>query len=216
MMGPKKIYLIFIPAILLALIALIVRMVQYEPLFPDKTENETNTEDTLSIVPIFDEDIIIGSKRAPITLIAFEDLGCHSCNAQLALLTQLQQKYPNTIKIIWKTLSVTTFPYPSEKTNNYGYCAYDQGVFDAFKQFAFDHIDTMTDQILLDGVTTVGLNQKRLEKCLTSEALYYHIEKNKQLAHMLNIQSVPTFFFQNKQVATPETLSQWEALLQLP
>ena len=59
MLKNKQIILIFIPAILIGVLALFVRIVQYQPLFP-KIDQATGEEFK---VPVFEDDAIIGNKK---------------------------------------------------------------------------------------------------------------------------------------------------------
>ena len=134
-MKMKYLALIFIPAILVALLALFIRFIQYEPQFPDETKIET--VQTGLQIPIYPDDPIIGSKNAPIMLIAFEDFGCGVCRTQSSIIDSLMRKYPDKIKIVWKGLAATKFPFPTDLAHQYGFCANRQGMFKDFSQLAF-------------------------------------------------------------------------------
>src|SRR3989338_11569161 len=109
MLKTRHILFIFLPAVIIAAFALFIRLLQYEPLFP-KEDNTVAEEPQALQIPIFPDDPIMGDKKAAITLIAFEDLGCAACAEQDDLFRQLLEKYPSKIKIIWKPLPVTFIP----------------------------------------------------------------------------------------------------------
>src|SRR3989344_3781722 len=183
-MSIKKMILIFIPALLVVGFALFIQVLRYEPLFPKKNTSSSDGEKPQEFsIPFSITDPIIGQKRAGKTIVAFEDFGCHRCKQYDEILTQLVAKHPNAIKIIWKGLPVTRFPYPSELALKYGFCAHSQ------KKFT------------------------ELEKCLAGPATENYIFQNKNLALQLNIQAVPTFFVDNKQVEEAETVEGWADIL---
>ncbi len=205
---------IFIPATLLAAVFLFVRVVQYQPLFPKEDKTENPESKTLS-VPIFPDDPILGNKKAGTGIVAFEDFGCEACKEQTAIFEELVNKYPGAIRIIWKGLPVTQFPYPTELAESYGYCANKQGMFDIFKTYAFSNSGNLS-QTSLDIISEeIKLNKEKLTECLESPATANHITQTKQIARILNIQAVPAIFVNGKQIDPPKSLEGWETLLGL-
>lgn len=210
-MGTKKLLIIFIPAIILAGFIFFVQVLRYEPLFPEK---DTTTTDNFSI-PILPDDPVVGLKRAGKIVVAFEDYSCASCNEYDAILTQLISKYPVALKVVWKGLPVTRYPYPSEPAITYGYCAQQQNKFPEFKALAFSLSDQLSDAVLQKISSDIGLDSEKLAICVDSEAAKNHLEQNKSIAALLNIQAVPTFFIDSKQVTVAPTLEAWEQALGL-
>ncbi len=210
-MGTKKMLLIFIPAIVLAGFVLFVQVLRYEPLFPDK---DKTTEETFTI-PVLADDPVVGLKRAGKVVVAFEDYSCASCNEYDAILTQVISKHPVALKVVWKGLPVTRYPYPSEPAITYGYCAQQQNKFAEYKALAFSYSDQLSDTTLQKIAANVGLDAEKLATCIDSEAAKAHLEQNKSIAALLNIQSVPTFFIDNKQVTIAPTVEAWEQALGL-
>ncbi len=215
MLRSKTLLLVFIPAIIIACFALFIRVIQYQPLYP-KVENYNSPSISGNItIPIYPEDPIIGNKKASKTIMTFEDFACEGCKIQFTLLEQLLLKYPNKIKIIWKGLPVSKFPHPSEIVHQYAFCANEQGKFVDFQKLAFTNNDNLSTEILNIIISQIDIKQSKFENCLASENPNDHIEKTEQLGMLLNIQSVPTIFIENKQVEAPTTLEGWESLLKL-
>jgi len=208
--------LIFGSALLLVSIFLFIRVIQYEPLFPNRDGGEKSSGSSQQItIPIYEEDPIIGDKKAGITVIAFEDFGCAACEQASTILDELIKEYPKKIKVIWKGLPVTEFPYPSEDANLYGFCAYQQQKFNEYKNFAFTNGNNLSPIILNIIAEEIELNKSKLGECLNSIEATRYIEQTKQLAQILNIQSVPTFFVDNKQIQNPGSIEGWKILLNI-
>ncbi|HBU07115.1 MAG TPA: hypothetical protein DEB09_03440 [Candidatus Magasanikbacteria bacterium] len=212
----KYAILIIIPAILIAGFALYVRILQYEPLFPSLKEIEAQ-EDKLktNIIPIYKEDPVVGNKKAKNQIIMFEDFGCEACEYQMELLKELLVKHPDSLNIIWKGLSVSTFPYSTEMAHAYAYCANEQNKFSQFKDQAFANFDNLSTDTLNNISKTIALNETKTSQCITSNQWKLYMNKNTALAQLLNIQSVPTIFINNVQTKNPQTLEEWEAILNL-
>ncbi len=211
MIKTKHILFIFLPALLVVTATFFIRAIQYEPLFP---EQQDSTDQGFA-VPIFPEDPVIGERSAPITLIAFEDLGCDACRHQDRILEDVMQRHPGKIKLIWKSFPVTRFPINSENAHLHAFCAHDQNKFEAFKEFAFVNSSNLNQQTLGIIAQEVDLNERKQNSCLESDRPQAYLARNKQLATLLNIGSVPTFFLENKQIPAPQTAEGWIALLNL-
>jgi len=214
MIKNKNVLLIFFPAILIASLALFIRVIQYEPLYPDVNEYEKIGENNFTI-PIYPEDPIVGNRKAPISIIAFEDFACQGCKVQFSLLEKLVNKHPTKLKIFWKGLPVSKFPHSSEDAHKYAFCVNEQGKFIEFYKLAFTNSDNLSKEILDIIVNQTDIKKDRLSTCLKSTRPNDHIYITEQLGMALNIQSVPTIFINNKQIESPSTISGWETLLGL-
>lgn len=216
-MKTHKLILVLIPAILIAILALFIRFIQYEPLVPQELidKGQGNNQANGIQIPIYPDDPILGNKKAPITLIAFEDFGCEHCSVLSSVFDQLLEAYPDKVKIIWKGLSVAKFPYSTEAAHQYAFCANRQGKFAEFSKFAFANYNQLT-KTTLDAISAnIKLNEKKLLECLTDAEMMEYNTKNEMLGMALNIQAVPTVFLNNKQISPPADLTGWQAVLGL-
>lgn len=204
--------LVFLPALLLMGLFLFIRVVQYEPLNPP---SGADTTDGLLQIPIFANDPIMGSAAAPKTLIAFEDLGCEHCHIQHGYLKELINKHPTQVKVVFKTLSVTKFPQDTRTAHQYAFCAHQQGKFEAFKDLAFINYSNLSEVILQTIADKVALDDVLLAECLASHVPDAYLSQNEAVASSVGLQSVPTIFYQNRQVALPNSVAGWEQLLGL-
>lgn len=214
MIKTRTLLIILVPAILIASFALFVRIIQYEPLLP-KIDKETadQNQDGLITIPIYPEDPMLGNKKAPKTIIVFEDFGCENCKEQFSVISQLLTKHPDAIKIIWKGLPVARFPYPSDLAHEYAYCLNKQEEFENFAKFAFTNSHQLKKEILDMIVKEMDVSAKKLNECLETGEAKNHIERTKQIGRLLNIQAVPAVFLNNKQINPPATVEGWEAMV---
>lgn len=213
MIGSKQMLLIFLPAFVVVGLGLFLQTRRYEPLLPKSGAGSESTK--LYSIPILPEDPIIGSPLAPLTIINFADFGCDHCKDEMALLDTVLKQYPNKLKIIWKGLPATRFPYPSDLSHDYAYCANAQGKFTAFANAVFAHNESLTADRLDALAAASQLDKGKLARCLSSNAPAAYRDKTAALASALKIQAVPAVFIQNKQVDTPTTLEGWKVLLGL-
>ncbi len=214
MIKTKHILSVFVPAILLITIIFGIRLIQHNNIFQKpQIKNQANTG--IELVPIFPDDPVLGSVNAGKTIVVFEDFACQGCKNQMVILDGLRKKHPGRIKVIWKGLPVKTFPVSSEPSHRYSYCAALQGKFEEFKNLAFDNLENLSPETLAAISSDIGLDTEKMAGCLATSAPTDYVERNKQLAILLNIQAVPAIFIDNEQIAPPSYVEGWETILQL-
>jgi protein-disulfide isomerase len=206
---------VFIPTIAIASFALFIRVIQYQSL-NEVPENDprSNVANEFKI-PIYSDDPIVGDKRAPITLVAFEDFGCEGCKDQNFVLNDLRNKYEGKIKIIWKMLPVVLFPFSTNLAHEYGYCINKQKKFEEFKELAFANSQNLSPPNLGLITEDLDINLKELDSCLESGEATNYLKDVGTLARSLNIQGVPRIFLNNKQLPHVGSVSEWERILEL-
>ena len=213
MTNTSKLLLIFIPALLLLGLGLFIRITQYEPLIPSA---KTLAEQNAFKLPILPTDPILGEKKAPKTIIAFEDFACEHCQFQQELLSEVREKHPNDVKIVFKGLPVATFPFDSRIAHAYAFCAEQQGEFELFASYAFTNGSNLSESVLNTIVEQIeGLDAQIMERCIESYLPEQHISTTEQIAATVQLQTVPTFFVNNKQIQNPQTVEEWENILGL-
>lgn len=211
--------LIFISLLVVLFIALLVRIEwnQYNQTFSQsltkKTTSDTGETNTVPFIPLFEADPILGDQTTPIRIVTFEDFLCPNCKLQQQFLRQLIEEFPDTVHIIWKDTPIVTLPYDSTLVHMYGYCANEQQRFAEFHERA-TNIIIPTESLLSEIASDIGVNQNRLTTCLQSTRPLDHFEKNKLVATALNIQSVPIFFINDKQIPTPQSYVAWTQLIE--
>jgi protein-disulfide isomerase len=207
----KKFIAIFAGAIILTSIAFAIRVFQFKPLYPKQAQSSDKSESTF--IPIYSDDPITGDKKALHTLIIFEDLACEACKKQSYLLGQLIEKYPKKIKIIWKTIPVTRVPYSTKLAHEYGYCMNKQGQFDYFQKMCFANSENLSENILKAIAGQMNISEKKLNECLTNQEYSKNHAENEAVAKILQVQAVPAIFVNNKQIKNPNSLQEWENIL---
>lgn len=200
--------LVFIPALIFFSLVLFIEILSYEPQFPEPVENKTDFT-----IPVSPDDPILGLKRAGKTIVTFGDFSCANCQKYHEVFKELINKHPVAVKIIWKGLPVTRFPYPSEPALMHGYCAHSQGKFAEFSELAFAERDNLSEENLKSIATKLNLDTSDLAACTASVEATTHIDNNKKLAQALNVQAVPVFFINNVQMEIAPTLEAWEIAL---
>ena len=212
----KHLMAIFLPATALAAVAVFVQVLRYAPTSADMAVKQSDQTPNTAGVTIFTDDPIIGKRAAAQTLIAFADIACYRCQADLQIIASLAAQYPKKIKMIWKGLPVTRLPYPSDSANAYAYCANQQGKFLPFAEAIIQiGSDSLTEEATKAAAQAADLSESNLTACLSSGLAAAYQKRVEALARDLNIQTTPTVFFNQKQIDPPTTLEGWQTLLGL-
>lgn len=212
MIRSRDIVFLLTPAIVVAIFAFITIYTQYQPVYEPQLLNNQNQE--LNFVQIYPQDPILGSLKAPTEIVSFEDMGCSRCQEQMNILNQIIKENPGKLRIIWKSLDVTKFPYSSDTAHSYAYCANKQGKFAEFENEVYKS-GNIDDNSLQNYAVSLKLDNAILSDCLKSDEVTQYKKRNEQLAENLGITKVPTIFINNKIVQEPVTLEGWKELLSI-
>lgn len=215
MVKKTHLYSIFLPAIILVLGFFSFRLYQYISIFSAASDDSSQTADgtQLFTIPISAIDPILGNKRAPKTMIAFEDVQCEHCSQLYSIIKEFNQLHPDILKVIWKPTSITSIPFSSKTAHTYLLCASEEKKFQPFLESLFINQDQLSTDLLQQLVATHKLNSSSFTSCLTEEKIQTYLDETKQLAEFLQIQSVPALFIENRQIPTPQTVHELEILL---
>jgi len=211
MIKTRSVILMLSAAITVAALAFFISVKRYEPLYEDRQNKDASSNS----IKILSEDPILGNKEASTAIIAFEDMGRGRYREQMRIFYQLLDQYPNQIKIIWKSLDITQFPYSSELAHSYAYCANQQNKFTEFEKIILDN-DDISENSLKNYAAEAGLERNALADCLLlSPEIANYKEINKQLAAELGIKEIPTVFIKNEMIDKPLTMEGWLEILSM-
>lgn len=207
MIKKNHIWIIFLPIIAIAIGILVYLLIQYQPMHPKMSEYEKVERNKTFHITTYLDDPTFGNSEADNTIILFEDYNCSECEKHLTYFQNLLKKYPNEIKVIWKNVSLNNFDKNKILTHTYAYCASVQEQFWAFQLFAYENENNFSTSTLNAIVNKLDLNNKKFEKCLTSQEASDYIQKNQIVAQLLNIKTLPTIFLNNKQIYSTDELT---------
>lgn len=207
----KKIFFIFLPILILTFLLFFLNFKQNKNLFSNETQEKNNE---IFQISINNSDPIIGNKKAPITVIAFADFACSQCKTDFFILEKLLTNYSDKFKIVWKGLPINFYPYNSSIAIKYAYCANKQNKFEDFEQYAYSNNTDLSSSTLNNISQELKLDLKKITNCLEEQTTENYIELNKSYANNLNIQKIPTYFLNNKQI-NPKNEEEWKLILNL-
>ncbi|MFH0857513.1 MAG: thioredoxin domain-containing protein [Candidatus Magasanikbacteria bacterium] len=203
MIKPWEIILIFIPALA---IAGWLFLSQFNVFLPKQEILANTPQDEQNSITIYADDPVIGSPTAKITLIAFENFTCDTCKATATILEELMQRYPKSVRIIWKGVSNGE---ENEKVHEYAYCANSLKQFYPFYVLAFTNSEILSEDTLQKIRENIKVDKKAFDTCIESD---YGKQKRQQAERMAianGIKELPTIYFNDTLVPNMSSLEEW-------
>ncbi len=151
-----------------------------------------------------DDDAIMGSKDAPITIVEFSDFECPFCGRFFKnTLPQLKKDYIDTgkVRLVYRDLPLG-FHEPAASTEAIAAeCAREQGGDDAFFKYhdaifnttPANGVGIKTDK-LVSMAGDLGLDTNSFKTCLTTEKYKEEVQNDLRDAQSLGATGTPTFF----------------------
>lgn len=152
--------------------------------------------DRVYVVPLGDSPTI-GLATAPITLVAFEDLECLFCIRGHETLRELQKIYGDKIRLVLKH---NPLPFHSHAflAARATLAADRQGKFWPYYEALHEHGAKLSEKILFETATKVGLDLDAFSKAMSSARDDHRIEADVELAMNLGVNGTPAYFINGR------------------
>ena len=159
------------------------------------------------------DDPIIGSINAPVTIVEYGDFGCPSCRAwhNAGILEQVQAVYGDQVRFVWRDFPVITAQSP--KAAEAAQCAYDQGYFWEYHDLLFEQANSLRASDLKRYAEDLGLDNTLFNQCLDSRQYQATVEKDLQDAYRRRFRGTPSFLVNDQALAGPPTFEILQSLI---
>ena len=161
--------------------------------------------------------VVLGNRKAPITIIKWTDFQCPYCAKSSSLVTELLEKYPNDVKVV-----VKNFPLSSHKqamaAAKYSLAAHRQGKYkEMYNKIFANYKSLKTNERLPEQYAAeLGLNLQEFLGDFTSQEIQNQINTEiKQLRNSGMRLSVPKFLINGKEPQGPRTVDNWSTIINI-
>jgi len=142
-----------------------------------------------------DDDPVIGSDEAVITLIEFSDYECPYCGRwHDQVFKQIIQDFPAQVRIVYRDFPLTSIHPNAVSAAIAANCARDQEVFWDFHEKLFSNEYDLGEAAYLQYAKDLDLDVEEFTMCLESEQYKQEVMDDFQYAAGLGVSSTPTFF----------------------
>ena len=167
----------------------------------------------------------LGSEDAPHTLVAFKDFECPPCKRLSARLTELHERYPTQVRIVFKHYPLGSDCNPALdalgsnmhaqacEAAEAAEAARVQGKFWEFHDLAFEKQAELPTKPFQLWAEEVGLDMERFNRDLLSSEGRKRIGRDVVLGDELDITSTPTVFFDGREVDFWNKQKLWDKFL---
>jgi protein-disulfide isomerase len=142
------------------------------------------------------DEVIEGTKGAPLTLVEYSDFQCPYCSRANTTVKELLKKFEGKIQFVYKHLPLNFHPHAMMMSKYYE-AARLQGAEKAIKlrHFFYENAKDIEkgEKFFKDAAKKVGLDMKKLEADLKSEVVAKRIEADQVEAQKFEFQGTPGF-----------------------
>lgn len=154
-----------------------------------------------------DDDPVLGSPDAPITIIEFSDFECPFCSRfHRDTLPVIQQEYIETgiVKLVYRDFPIDRIHPNARVAHIAAECADEQGMFWPYHDVLFDRQGewsglnpTMMRERVSEYASALQLDTTAFEACLESPTIGAEIDADKQAGSSYGVTGTPAFFVGN-------------------
>jgi predicted DsbA family dithiol-disulfide isomerase len=153
-----------------------------------------------------------GPATAPITIVEFSDFQCPFCSRVEPTLTQIEQKYGDKIRVVFRQFPLTSIHPMAQKAAEASLCANEQGKFWQMHDAMFSDQEKLEVPDLKAKAGKLGLDQAKFDQCLDSSKYAARITEDTKAGSQAGVTGTPAFFINGRSLSGAQP---YEALAQI-
>jgi protein-disulfide isomerase len=167
----------------------------------------------LRIAMSADSALSKGPAKAPVTIVEFSDFHCPFCRRVIPTLAQLESKYGDKIKLVFRDFPIESLHPGAAKAHEAARCANDQGKFWAYHDKLFASPPTSRPETFKELAKEIGLNPKAFETCLNSGKYQAAIKEDIAEGNRVGVIGTPAFFINGRQISGAQPLEAFARII---
>lgn len=159
---------------------------------------ETELIDDSAAIHLHRDDApTLGPDDALVHIVEFSDFECPHCATFAGVVTELAERYPDTIQITFRNFPLSFHPN-ARRVAEMSVCAHSQRKFWEFSNLAFARqrtlYDDFDDDTLFDLAEEVGINSDEARDCLSSPFASASVDQDIEAGIALELRGTPTIY----------------------
>jgi protein-disulfide isomerase len=154
-----------------------------------------------------------GSVQAPVTIVEFSDFHCPFCRRVLPTLTQIESKYGDNIRLVFRDFPIESLHRGATKAHEAARCANEQGKFWAYHDGLFDSPPKSTPEIFKGLARRADLDVVAFESCFESGKYHEAIKKDVEDGTRLGVTGTPAFFINGRLITGAQPLETFTQII---
>ena len=163
-----------------------------------------------------DNNPILGSKDAKVTIVEFSDFQCPYCGRFYSeSLPQIEENYVKTgkVKIVFRHFPLSFHPY-AQKASEATECANEQGKFWEYHNKLFENQGALTITDLKQYATDLGLDATKFNACLDSGKMASEVQKDFNAGQQYGVSGTPAFFVNGVSIVGAQPYAAFQQLIE--
>ena len=155
-----------------------------------------------------------GAADAPVTIVEYSDFHCPFCRRVQPTLTQLLEKYPGKVRLIYKHLPLDGLHPQARRVSEASWCAGTQDKFWQFHDAVYAEAgNDASDATLTRLATAAGLDAAAFTTCLAGTEAREAVQRDVAQGEALGLNSTPGFFINGREVRGAQPLEAFVAII---
>jgi len=138
-----------------------------------------------------------GPADAPVTIVEFSDFQCPFCFRLIPVLEQMQQKYGNRVRLVFRQYPLTIHNF-AQKAAEAALCANEQGKFWEMHDAMFHDQQGLAVDGLKSKAAALGLKADTFNQCLDSGKFAPTVKADLDAGAAVGVNSTPTLFINGR------------------
>jgi len=156
---------------------------------------------------------IRGTADAPVTLVEFSDFHCPFCKRVQPTLTQVLEKYPGKVRLLFRHLPLDALHPQARNAAEASWCAQDQGKFWEFHDLLFANAPKAAQDDLKHYAEQIDLDMKTFESCLSQNTHRDSIQRDIDEVTKLGMSGTPAFFINGRPLSGAQPLEKFAQVI---
>ncbi len=186
----------------------------------EKGSQSSGQNTTLSeLLAVQSDDYVKGNPNAPVTLVEYLDFECEACGAYFPLVKQLEQEFPNDLRIVLRY-----FPLPGHANGLPAALAVEaaarQGKYKEMHDLLFTEQKNWGEKQKADPAIfeayaqQLGLNMDQYRQDVVSESVRARVERDVESGKKLRNTGTPSFYLNGAKIQNPQSYEAFKALIE--
>ncbi len=159
---------------------------------------------------------VLGKPDAPITVVEFSDFQCPYCSRGGETVKQLQKKYPNDVKVVFKHFPLA-FHKEAKSASIAAMAAGEQGKFWEMHDLLFQNQKQMKGADMKELTTgfakQLGLDVAKFQKDFDKPEFGQTVDADMKLGSSLGVRGTPHFFVNGERVSGAQPITKFEEIV---